>query len=160
MKCYTITDNKVLKGIQGALLPITESLSSDATVMDAIAIPVTRERDGLDFPALFSDNLQNATAVCRIVFTAPDKKTKSDRVLVGYDPRKWYPVKERGDCSTIIYRSASLFVLMTRVNEMVLENIVSDKEARLGERGPTLSSKGRVFAEIPDEEDYFVAYLE
>jgi hypothetical protein len=49
---------------------------------------------------------------------------------------------------------------MARVNEMVLESIVSDKEARLGEKGPTLSSKGRVFAEIPDEEDYFVAYLE
>jgi len=161
MKCYTISDNKVLKGIQSEVLPITGALSSpDGLVTDAIAVPVTVERDGIDFTSMFSGNLQNATAVCRVIFTVPDKKIKSDRVLVGYDPRKWYPDKSRGDGSTIIYRSPSLFVLMSKQDEMVLSHVSADKEVRLGAKGPAMSSKGRVFSEIPEEEDYFIAYLE
>lgn len=161
MKCYTLTSKSVLKGIQTELLPVTAplALASGDVVMEAIVVPVTPERDGIDFLQLFTADLQRAVAVCSVIFTIPEKKTKSDKVLVGYDPRDWYPNKSHGDKSTIVYRSPTIFTLVSRVDEMVLSHVSQDTEARLSDKGPKLSKKGAVFAEIPNEEDFFIAYI-
>lgn len=160
MKCYTITTDAVGEGIDPALVPVTRDLAdAGGMVMDAILVPSTPEREGLDLSRLFTEDLGRAAAVCGVVLDLPRKHRRSGRVMVGYDPRHWYPSEARGDQSVVVYRGQALFILVARPGEMFLRHVSSDKVATLGKRGPVISVAGRVFAEVPAEEDFFVAYI-
>lgn len=162
MKCFTLTKTEVLKGITKDLLPTTPELfkQTEGCVEEATIVPVTPERDGIDFVELFKKDIQAAIAVCDVIFDVPSKKDKTNRCLIGYDPRDWYPLKSKGDLSVLIYRSSSLFIAMGNVNELILASTANDnREAHLSKEGPCIKEGNRILKQIPKREDYFVAYL-
>lgn len=114
MKCFYITPKNIFPYIPAEFIPCTGDLLQqfpDGKIGNAIVVPSTKERDGLDFEKLFKESIHTASAVCKVIFHCEDTKTKvSNRVLVAYDPKEFFLARRRGDQTDLVYRSLNCFI--------------------------------------------------
>ena len=124
MKCFTIIGNECNEGINTSLIPVTDNLVKQDTVLDAVVVPITPERDDLSFAEVFKRDIHCASAICKVVFDKAVGKG-SDRILVAYNPTEWFPSQEGGDVSDIVYRSRECFVALCSKGGMVFRKIIN-----------------------------------
>lgn len=128
MKCFYITSKQVFPYIPAELIPCTQALLNiypKGEVTNAIVVPSTKERDGLDFEKLFKESIHTASAVCSVVFHKETTANSSERILIAYDPKEFFLARKRGDKTDLVYRSLNCFVGIATNGNLFLRPIKS-----------------------------------
>lgn len=161
MKCYTIKNNKISEGIDTEGLPCDKTLKNVKNAKNLMVVAGMPERDGIYPEEVFNDNLENATACCRIVFSVSEEDTDG-RFLVAYDPREWIPDKAAGCSSALVFRSRSVFIAVSMDNaSFKMKSLKGDSEIVVEKGLPKIIEGYMSYEELPEpEEGWFLAKMQ